>query len=113
MDMLEGELSAASTNAADARLEEELAAARAEVAQLRIRILGQRDHEIGCEAQVGRIRADLQALRERFKRVRDDRDRLRERVRELEEQVEAMRSSNTWRVGRVVTKPLGRVRGRG
>jgi chromosome segregation ATPase len=62
------------------------------------------DHVLGLEAQVTRLENDLRTAQSRIQRLRD---RLQDRNAELA----AIRASRTWRAGRVITGPLGRLRG--
>lgn len=59
------------------------------------------DHVLGMEATVARLQHDLKTSRERIKR-------LRARIEERDREVAAMRKSRTWKVGRMITGPLGR-----
>lgn len=62
------------------------------------------DHVIGLEATVARLEYDLRTARMRVRRLRD---RVEDTSRELAE----LRSSRSWKVGRMLTRPLGRLRG--
>jgi hypothetical protein len=62
------------------------------------------DNVIGLEATVARLEYDLRRVRTRVKR-------LQERLEAREEELAAMRSSRTWKVGRMFTRPLGRIKG--
>lgn len=58
-----------------------------------------RENVIGLEAQVARLQADLEKARANVRR-------LRERARAAEQEVAALRTSRTWRIGRALTAPL-------
>jgi SAM-dependent methyltransferase len=62
------------------------------------------DNVIGLEATVARLEEDLRRARQRTRRLRD---RLDERGDELN----ALRSSRSWKIGRMITRPLGRFKG--
>lgn len=81
--------------AASAPLREEAARRDAEVLARHQELVAV-DHVIGLEATNSRLLKDLR--------------RARARVRELEAEIEAIRASNTWKAGRVITRPLGRFR---
>jgi len=59
---------------------------------------------IGLEATVTRLEEDLRRARVRIRRLRDN-------LEERTEQLAAVRNSRTWKVGRVITRPLGRLKG--
>ena len=63
-----------------------------------------RDHVIGLEATVARLQADLRTSRARV-------SRLRERLEDTRREADAMRSSRTWKIGRLFTGPMGRLKG--
>lgn len=63
-----------------------------------------RDHVIGLEAQVVRLEVDLERARDRIAA-------LRAKVKRLEGELVDVRQSRTWKIGRAVTGPLGRLRG--
>lgn len=62
------------------------------------------DHVLGMEATVARLQYDLKTARSRVRR-------LRTRLEQREAELTSMRSSRTWRVGRMFTRPLGRLKG--
>lgn len=62
------------------------------------------DHVLGLEATAARQGYELKAARARLKR-------LRERLEERDSEIAAMRGSRTWRIGRIFTSPLGRLKG--
>ena len=62
------------------------------------------DNVIGLEAQVARLQHDLKKAKERAKD-------LQAVVRARDEELEAMRASRSWRVGRALVRPLSRLRG--
>ena len=62
------------------------------------------DNVIGLEATVARLEDDLRKARERVKRLRD-------RLEARNEELVALRSSRSWRWGRMITRPLGRLKG--
>jgi 2-polyprenyl-3-methyl-5-hydroxy-6-metoxy-1,4-benzoquinol methylase len=62
------------------------------------------DNVIGLEATVARLQDDLRNSRRRVQRLRD-------KVEDLSDELAATRSSRTWKVGRMITRPLGRLRG--
>jgi len=62
------------------------------------------DNVIGLEATVTRLEEDLRRARVRIRRLRDN-------LEERTEQLAAVRNSRTWKVGRVITRPLGRLKG--
>lgn len=62
-----------------------------------------RDNVLGLEATITRLTNDLRNARGRI-------NRLRTRLEEREREVKGLRSSRTWRVGRMITRPLGRYR---
>ncbi|KQX71781.1 hypothetical protein ASD10_17610 [Aeromicrobium sp. Root472D3] len=77
-----------------ARLEElELARRHDEIVQ--------RDHAIGLRAKLETARAELEAVRDKEAGTRD-------RVVELEQEIAAIRSSTTWRVGSRLVQPAAR-----
>lgn len=61
------------------------------------------DNVIGLEATNSRLLKDLRRARTR------NRD-LEKRVAELEAEIAAIRTSSTWKAGRVLTRPLGKLR---
>lgn len=61
------------------------------------------DNVIGLEATNARLLKDLRRARGR------NRD-LEQRLAELEAEIAAIRASNTWKAGRVLTRPLGKLR---
>ena len=117
-----------------ANLEEQLATVSEEVAQARHDQLTARDHTIGLEAEVARLKEDLTKVRQRatslrkrvdnlegkLKRQRTMRreqkarlDQLRAKVAEerqradsREREIGAIRSSSTWRIGRLFVAPF-------
>lgn len=62
------------------------------------------DHVLGLEATVTRLQQDLKTAKSRLKR-------LRERLEERDDEIAALRGSRTWKVGRLFTRPLGRLKG--
>lgn len=62
-----------------------------------------RDNVIGLEAQVSRLQADLRSLRAKLRRTR-------ERLSVAEQDLDAMRRSRSWKVGRALTAPLRKLR---
>lgn len=84
-------------------------AAQAEAAQRDAEVLARhqeltaRDHLIGLEATNSRLLKDLRRARARVQE-------LTELVEEREREIEAVRTSRTWKVGRAVTRPLGKLR---
>ncbi|HEX2893878.1 MAG TPA: class I SAM-dependent methyltransferase [Marmoricola sp.] len=62
------------------------------------------DNVIGLEATVARLKNDLRHARIRIRR-------LNILVETRKDELEAVRSSRTWRVGRMVTRPLGKLKG--
>lgn len=62
------------------------------------------DNVIGLEATITRLEFDLRKSRARAKR-------LRETLEKRDEELAAMRSSRTWKLGRLLTRPLGRLKG--
>lgn len=60
-----------------------------------------RDNVIGLEATITRLENDLRNARTRVRR-------LRERLEKREEDLAAMKASRSWRLGRLITRPLGR-----
>lgn len=76
--------------------DEELLARHAEMVAI--------DNVIGLEAQVARLQHDLKKAKERAKD-------LQAVVRARDEELEAMRASRSWRVGRALVRPLSRLRG--
>lgn len=62
------------------------------------------DNVIGLEATAARLQQELQTARARVQKLRG-------RVEELNREIAALRGSRTWRVGRVLTRPLGRLKG--
>ena len=96
-----GGLSAAEAAALRAELER----AREEIADLKVRLLGQRDHVIGSEAEAARARVELEGVRARLRRVSKAR-------KDLEEELEELRATTTWRVGQALVRPAARMSGR-
>lgn len=80
---------------------------RAEVDQLKLQqrhaTLVQRDHLIGLNAEMERLREQLTAQRRSTRRAKL-------RASKAEKQLAAVRSSSTWRVGRMLTRPLALLR---
>ena len=66
--------------------------------------LAARDNVMGLEAQIVNLENQLTEARARVKR-------LRERAEVAERELVEVRQSRTWRVGRAVTGPLGRLKG--
>lgn len=66
--------------------------------------LAARDNVIGLEATVARLEEDLRNSRARVRRLRD-------RVEETKREVDALHASRTWKIGRIFTRPLGRLKG--
>jgi SAM-dependent methyltransferase len=62
------------------------------------------DNVIGLEATAARLQEDLRRARERSRQLRD-------RLDAREEEIDALRKSRTWKVGRMITRPLGRLKG--
>ncbi|MCR1782669.1 hypothetical protein KVF89_09010 [Nocardioides carbamazepini] len=62
------------------------------------------DNVIGLEATVARLQFELKKARERVKE-------LQATVRTRDEEIAAIRTSRTWRVGRVMVRPFSRMRG--
>jgi SAM-dependent methyltransferase len=62
-----------------------------------------RDNVIGLEAQVSRLREDLRTTRAKLRR-------LRSRLEARDEELEAMRLSRSWKVGRALTAPVRKLR---
>ncbi|MFT4287268.1 class I SAM-dependent methyltransferase [Nocardioides sp.] len=62
-----------------------------------------RDSVVGLEATIVRLEAELAAQRARART-------LRRRLREALAETKSLRQSHTWRVGRVVTSPLGKLK---
>lgn len=104
LEELLGELTGATVEAGgrSQELAAEVARRDAEVLA-RYAELSSRDHVIGLEATNSRLLADLRRARGR------NRD-LEKRLAELEAEIEAIRSSNTWKAGRVLTRPLGKLK---
>lgn len=59
------------------------------------------DNVIGLEATVARLEEDLRRSRDRVRR-------LRARLEARNEELEALRKSRSWKLGRMLTRPLGR-----
>lgn len=78
-------------------------AKRDDEVQARLAALTARDHVIGLEATNSRLLADLRKARARNKE-------LDARIAELEAQLEAVYASRTWKAGRAIVKPLGKLR---
>ncbi len=117
-----------------ANLEEQLATVSEEVAQARHDRLTARDHTIGLEAEVARLKEDLTKVRQRATSLRKRVDNLegklkRQRTMRLEQkerldqlrtkvaeerqradsrdrEIGAIRSSSTWRIGRLFVAPF-------
>jgi hypothetical protein len=62
------------------------------------------DHVLGLEATAARQGYELKAARARLKRMR-------ERLEERDREIAALRGSRTWKIGRIFTNPLGRLKG--
>lgn len=62
------------------------------------------DHVVGLEATVARLEYDLKAARARVRRLRNQ-------LGERNAQLSALRASRTWKIGRMITRPLGRLKG--
>ena len=58
-----------------------------------------RENVIGLEAEIARLRADLEGARAKLRTAR-------ERVRARDAEIADLRASRSWRVGRAVTAPL-------
>jgi len=58
-----------------------------------------RDNVIGLEAQISRLQADLRGTQVKLRRAR-------ERLKAREQELEAMRTSRSWRLGRALTAPI-------
>lgn len=65
--------------------------------------LTERDHLIGLEASIVRLTRDLETARARVRRMRA-------RIGRLTEELAEVRQSTTWKIGRTVTRPLGKLR---
>lgn len=63
-----------------------------------------RDNVMGLEAKLVVLRNQLEATRKRAQR-------LRETIEDRDAEIKSLRESRTWRVGRAVTGPLGRLKG--
>lgn len=81
--------------AESARLRDEVARRDAEILARHQELVAV-DHVIGLEATNSRLLKDLR--------------RARARVKELTAELEAVRASRTWKVGRAFTRPLGKLR---
>jgi hypothetical protein len=66
--------------------------------------LAARDNVIGLEATITRLENDLRTARSRITRLRD-------RVDQRTKEVEALKASRTWRIGRMFTGRLGSSKG--
>ncbi|MGY2874211.1 SAM-dependent methyltransferase [Marmoricola sp. URHA0025 HA25] len=62
------------------------------------------DHVVGLEATAARLEYDLKAIRVRVRR-------LRKQLAERDAEIAALRGSRTMRIGRMFTRPLGRLKG--
>ena len=62
------------------------------------------DNVIGLEAMVARLEEDLRRSRERVRKLRD-------RLDARNDELAALRRSRSWRIGRMITRPLGRLKG--
>lgn len=62
-----------------------------------------RDNVAGLEATVSRLERELETARRRARRLRAQLD-------ERNAEISALRSSRTWKLGRLITRPLGRRR---
>ena len=83
------------------------------IRELELTILALRDQLIGSEAKLGELRADLQREQARYARaqelfeIRTAHASNERAIREdLKKQLDDMRASTTWRVGRAVLKPV-------
>lgn len=63
-------------------------------------------------AELGQLREDMQRLRRRTRRLRRESQQLRKELRTTRARLTALRSSTSWRVGRAVVAPLGRLKRR-
>lgn len=82
---------------------------------LRREILRLRDELIGAEAQLGELRARLRVEMERQRfsqesRVVSDLEHVMTVNADLEQQLNEMKGSTTWRVGRAIVRPLSVLR---
>lgn len=82
---------------------------RAEIEQLRFQqrhmALVQRDHLIGLNSELEQLREQLLAQRRSTRRAKL-------RASKVEKELVAVRSSSTWRIGRILTRPLALLRGK-
>lgn len=62
------------------------------------------DNVIGLEATVARLNHDLKRARDRVKQ-------LKAQLEQRDAELAALKSSRTWRVGRLLTGPFSRMRG--
>jgi chromosome segregation ATPase len=77
---------------------------------LRHRQLTMRDHIIGQEAELGRLRAEVRHLRHENERAHEAARDLAVEAQTLRAEIAAVRASTTWRVGRVLVAPIGRAK---
>lgn len=86
-----------------------------DVDELHREILRLRDELIGAEAQLGELRARLRVETERRRfdqesREVSDLEHVMNVNADLEQQLDDMRASTTWRLGRVIVRPLSLLR---
>jgi chromosome segregation ATPase len=77
---------------------------------LRHRQLTMRDHIIGQEAELGRLRAEVRHLRFENQRIHEAVRQLSAEAQALRTENAAIRTSTTWHVGRVLVAPIARVK---
>jgi hypothetical protein len=88
-----------------------------DVDELRLEILRLRDELFGAEAALGEARARLRHATERRRldaevREMGDLEHVLELNDDLTLQLEQMRASTTWKLGRMIVRPLALLRGR-
>ena len=81
---------------------------------LKLEILKLRDELIGAIVREGELRAQLQAILKKDRGLQHNALKNHEQVlainKSLEEQLEAIIESRTWRIGRFIMKPAGKVK---